>query len=327
MTLSNDKLLEMYRDMWRVRTLETRLEENHKRGLVPGFFHSGVGQEASLVGCAYALEKSDYFFPDHRSHGLILVAGTPGGKLMAELHGRATGICGGKGGSLHMADPAVGNLGNNAIQGSIAATALGPAFAAKLRQDGRVSAVFLGDGTMGRGEVYESVNLATVWKLPVVYVCLNNLYAISLRVRDAFVPEDLADLVSGFGIERRVADGNDVEAVYETVLEAVGRGRRDEGPTFVEFKTYRWQGHFGGDPDADRPAEEKRYWLEERDPIKIAGERLVARGAATTGGLQQVQAAVDQEVQGWIDYALASPAPEVSAATAHVYVGLEVPGR
>lgn len=327
MTIPNGRLLDMYRDMWRMRTLENRLEESHKQGLVPGFFHSGVGQEAALVGCAHALEKTDYFFPDHRSHGLILIGGTPGEKVMAELHGKATGICGGKGGSLHMADPSVGNLGNNAIQGSIAATALGPAFAAKMRKDGRVSTVFVGDGTMGRGEVYESVNLATIWKLPVIYVCLNNLYAISLRVRDAFIPEDLAELVSGFGIERRVADGNDIEVVYETMLEAIGRGRKDEGPTFIEFKTYRWQGHFGGDPDADRPPEEKTYWMEERDPIKIAGQRLVERGAVTEENLKRIKQEVDDEIQSWIDYALESPEPDVSAATAHVYVGLEVPGR
>jgi pyruvate dehydrogenase E1 component alpha subunit len=327
MALPNDQLLIMYRDMWRMRTMEYRLEEKHQEGLVPGFFHSGVGQEASLVGCAHALAKTDYFFPDHRSHGLILVAGTPGEKVMAELFGKATGICGGKGGSMHIADPSVGNFGNNAIQGSIAATALGPAFAAKLRKDGRVSAVFLGDGTMGRGEVYESINLATIWRLPVVYVCLNNLYAISLRVQDAFVPQDLADLVSGFGIERRVADGNDIEVVYDTMSEAIGRGRRDQGPTFIEFKTYRWQGHFGGDPDADRPEKEKRYWIEERDPIKLAGQRLVKRRAAKQQDLARIQQEVAEEVQGWIDYALASPEPELSAATANVYVGLEVPGR
>jgi TPP-dependent pyruvate/acetoin dehydrogenase alpha subunit len=327
MSIADGKLLEMYRDMWRMRTLENRLEESHKQGLVPGFFHSGVGQEAALVGCAHALDKTDYFFPDHRSHGLILIAGTPGEQVMAELHGKATGICGGKGGSLHMADPAVGNLGNNAIQGSIAATALGPAFAAKLRGDGRVSAVFLGDGTMGRGEVYESVNLATIWKLPVIYVCLNNLYAISLRVQDAFVAKDLADLVSGFGIERRVADGNDIEVVYDTMQEAIERGRQDEGPTFIEFKTYRWQGHFGGDPDADRPAEEKRYWTEERDPIKLAGQALIAREAARAPDLARIEREVAEEVQGWIDFALASPDPDVSAATQHVYTGLEVPGR
>jgi pyruvate dehydrogenase E1 component alpha subunit len=226
-----------------------------------------------------------------------------------------------------MADPSVGNLGNNAIQGSIAATALGPAFASQMRKDGRVSAVFLGDGTMGRGEVYESVNLATIWRLPVIYVCLNNLYAISLRVQDAFVPDDLAELVSGFGIERRVADGNDIEVVYDTMSEAVARGRRDEGPTFLEFKTYRWQGHFGGDPDADRPVDEKRYWMEERDPIKLAGQKLVQRGAATEPELARIQREVDGEVQGWIDYALASPEPDLSAATEHVYVDLEVPGR
>ena len=141
------------------------------------------------------------------------------------------------------------------------------------------------------------------------------------------MPEDLAELVSGFGIERRVADGNDIEVVYETMMEAVERGRRDEGPTFIEFKTYRWQGHFGGDPDADRPAEEKRHWMEERDPIKIAGLRLVEREAATEQDLTASTQQVDDEVQGWIDYALASPEPDISAATADVYVGLEVPGR
>jgi pyruvate dehydrogenase E1 component alpha subunit len=161
----------------------------------------------------------------------------------------------------------------------------------------------------------------------VIYVCLNNLYAISLRAQDAFVPEDLAELVSGFGIERRVADGNDIELVYETMMEAIEKGRRDGGPTFIEFKTYRWQGHFGGDPDADRPAEEKRYWMEERDPIRIAGQRLVERKAVTEADLQRVKEEVDAEVQGWIDFALSSPEPDISAATAHVYVGLEVPGR
>ncbi|MCL4459940.1 MAG: thiamine pyrophosphate-dependent dehydrogenase E1 component subunit alpha [Chloroflexi bacterium] len=323
--VTNEDLIQMFRDMCLIRSFETHLEQHFKKGEIPGFFHSGVGQEAVLAGVARALTSRDYFFPDHRGHGIIILKSEPH-KIMAEIFGRSTGVCKGKGGSLHIADIAVGNLGNNGIQGSILATCLGPAVAAQIRKTDQVTAVFFGDGTIGRGEFHESLNMASVWKLPIVYLCVNNLYAISTPLREAHPVEDLVEMVVGYKIQTKVVNGNDIVAVYQATSEAVAHCRDGKGPYFLEFKTYRWQGHFSGDPASYRPAEELEYW-KARDPIKRLREKCIGEGIATEAQLTEIQRRVDEEIEDMIRFAQESPFPALEEATTDIYVGRRVEGK
>jgi pyruvate dehydrogenase E1 component alpha subunit len=313
-------LLDLYRDMWTVRAFEFGLEREFKKGNVPGMLHTGVGQEAPQAAIAANLTKTDCFFPDHRCHGLLVLAGTPGEKIMAELFGRATGVCSGKGGSLHSADPSVGNFGDNAVEGSMMATALGPALAWKMRKEPKVSTVIIGDGTVGRGEFHESINMAVIWKLPVLYCCINNGYAISTPVAEAHASGNIVDMARGYGLPCVQVDGNDIEAAYEATRTAIEYIRSGNGPYFLEFKTWRWQGIFSGE---FRPADEVKHWKEDRDPIKLAAEKARARGVSDDL-LTGIQKEVEEQVEGWIQFALNSPMPNPEKAVSNVYVGWEI---
>lgn len=324
--LTEQDLISMYRDMVLIRTFEEKVEEYSKKGHIPGFIHLGIGQEATQVGCIRALKKTDYKFPDHRSHGIIILCGSPPERVMAEIFARKTGLCEGKGGSMHIADVAVRNFGNNGIQGSSLVTCLGPALTSKIKKTGDVTAVFFGDGTVGRGEFHESLHLAALWKLPIVYVLVNNGYAISTRAIDSHPLEDLADMGCAYGIPGKVVDGNDVEAVYEAMVEAVERARGGGGPTLLEAKTYRWQGHFAGDPAAYRPEEEVLAW-KQKCPIKRLGEKLLSMKVVSSEDLENIRAGVLAEVERMIDFALSSPGPDPEDALKFVFVGREVRGR
>ena len=314
-------LLDLYRDMWTVRSFEFGLEREFKKGVVPGMLHTGVGQEATQAAIAANLRTTDAFFPDHRSHGLLVLAGTPGEKIMAELFGKATGVCSGKGGSLHSADPSVGNYGDNAVEGSMMVTALGVALGFQMQGRDDLAAVIVGDGTSGRGEWHESLNLAATWKLPVLYCCVNNGYAISTAVGKSHATANLYEFAAAYKIPSVQVDGNDAVAAYEATAKAVAHIRAGEGPYFVEYKTWRWQGIFSGE---FRPAEEVRYWKEEHEPISMLRERILAGGVAHEADLDQIKAEVDAGVEEWIAFALASPPPDLAKATANVYVGWEV---
>ena len=314
-------LLDLYRDMWTVRSFEFGLEREFKKGVVPGMLHTGVGQEATQAAIAANLRTTDAFFPDHRSHGLLVLAGTPGEKIMAELFGKATGVCSGKGGSLHSADPSVGNYGDNAVEGSMMVTALGVALGFQMQGRDDLAAVIVGDGTSGRGEWHESLNLAATWKLPVLYCCVNNGYAISTAVGKSHATANLYEFAAAYKIPSVQVDGNDAVAAYEATAKAVAHIRAGEGPYFVEYKTWRWQGIFSGE---FRPAEEVRYWKEEHEPISMLRERILAGGVAHEDDLDQIKAEVDAGVEEWIAFALASPPPDPAKATANVYVGWEV---
>jgi TPP-dependent pyruvate/acetoin dehydrogenase alpha subunit len=324
MALDFETLFDLYRDMWTIRAFEQGLEREFKKGNVPGMLHTGLGQEATQAAVSAHLDPTDCFFPDHRCHGMFLLAGTPGEKIMAELFGRATGICSGKGGSLHSADPSVGNFGNNAVEGSMMATVLGPALAWKMRHEPKVACVMIGDGTVGRGEFHESLNLAQTWKLPVLYACVNNQYAISTWVGASHVSPNIVDIARGYQLPCVQVDGNDIEAAYEATRVAVEYIRAGNGPYFVEYKTYRWQGVFHGE---FRPAEEVRHWKEDRDPIKLAREKLLGGGRAQPNDLDQVEAGVKAEIERWIDFALKSPLPDPAKATSDVYAEWEVAPR
>jgi pyruvate dehydrogenase E1 component alpha subunit len=317
-----ETLIDLYRDMWLIRAFEFGLEREFKMGNVPGMLHTGVGQEATQAALAAHLRATDCFFPDHRCHGINALAeekhGGRGARIMAELFGRATGVCSGKGGSLHSANPAVGNFGDNAVEGSFMATVLGVALAWQMRQQPNVACCIIGDGTVGRGEFHESLNMAAIWQLPVLYACVNNGYAISTAVGKAHASADIVDLARGYGFPCVQVDGNDIEAAYAAVAHAIEHIRSGRGPYFLEFVTWRWQGIFSGE---FRPAEEVKYWKEERDPIKLARARILTRTELGAGDLDAIEAGVKQQIEDWIEFAKQSPMPDPAKATADVYVG------
>jgi pyruvate dehydrogenase E1 component alpha subunit len=240
---------------------------------------------------------------------------------MAELFGRATGVCSGKGGSLHSANPKAGNFGDNAVEGSYMATVLGVALSYQMRGQPNVACCIIGDGTVGRGEFHESLNMAAIWKLPVLYACVNNGYAISMPVGKGHASADIVDLARGYGFPCVIVDGNDIELAYAAVQKAIAHIRAGNGPYFLEFKTWRWQGLFSGE---FRPAEEVKYWKEDRDPLKLARAKILAQGKLTAEDLGRIEAEVKAEIEQWIDFAKSSPMPDPAKATADVYVGWEV---
>lgn len=319
--MSTEQYLAMYRDMWRVRKFELALEREFKRGKVPGMLHTGLGQEATLVAIAHSLRREDGIFPDHRCHGLLFLKGTPGEKIMAELFGKATGVCSGKGGSLHSADASVNNFGDNAVEGSFMVTALGVGLGWKMQGKDSLVAVMVGDGTAGRGEWHESLNLASVWKLPILYCCVNNGYAISTPVAFSHATGDLVEFAAGYKIPAVQVDGNDLLAAYQATQEAVAYIRSGKGPYFIEYKTWRWQGLFSGE---FRPKEEVKYYMEEHEPISMAQADLLKRGIADEKQLEVIEKEVENEIEGWVQFAVDSPQPDPAKATANVYVGWEV---
>lgn len=320
--LSLETLKQMYAEMFEVREFEENIDVYSKKGEIPGFVHLGVGQEAVQVGTIHALKKTDYKYPDHRCHGAIALMSSDKKAVMAEIFGKATGINGGRGGSMHITDLKVRNMGNNGIQGSNVVSALGPAFYSQLKGNDDVTAVYMGDGTLGEGACHESINLAATWKLPVIYVLANNQYAIATHYSEAYNVEQLAQWADGYGVPNEVVDGNDVIAVYDAMTRAVERARKGEGPTVLELMTYRWQGHFAGDPAAYRPDEEVEYW-KGRCPIKKLKGQLIEQGV-TEEEITAMEDKVKAEIAELIDYARKSPLPKAEDAMKHVYCNREV---
>ena len=316
--------LKMYRDMLRVRKFEQALEREFKLGNVPGMLHTGIGQEATMVAVAHSLRTKDGLFPDHRSHGLLFLKGTPGERIMAELFGKATGVCSGKGGSLHSADKSVNNFGDNAVEGSFMVTALGVALGWQMQSSDSLAAVMLGDGTAGEGAWHESLNLAAAWKLPVLYCCVNNGYAISTPVGKSHATGDLYKFAAAYDMPSVQVDGNDLMAVYEVTQKAVEHIRAGKGPYFIEYITWRWQGLFMGE---FRDKEEVRYWKEVHEPIKLADEDMLQKGIASIELLKQIENEVQEEIESWVTFAKQSPDPDPAKATENVYVGWEVETR
>jgi pyruvate dehydrogenase E1 component alpha subunit len=316
--------LKMYRDMLRVRKFEQALEHEFKLGNVPGMLHTGIGQEATMVAVAHSLRTKDGLFPDHRSHGLLFLKGTPGERIMAELFGKATGVCSGKGGSLHSADKSVNNFGDNAVEGSFMVTALGVALGWQMQGSDALAAVMLGDGTAGEGAWHESLNLAAAWKLPVLYCCVNNGYAISTPVGKSHATGDLYKFAAAYDMPSVQVDGNDLMAAYEVTQKAVEHIRAGKGPYFIEYITWRWQGLFMGE---FRDKEEVRYWKEVHEPIKLADEDMLQKGIASIELLKQIENEVQEEIESWVTFAKQSPDPDPAKATENVYVGWEVETR
>lgn len=326
MSLTKAESLKLYEGIARVRNFEQQAYDNFGSGLVYGFVHVGVGEEAVASGVCANLEQKDYVSTYHRGHGHMLLKGLDSKKMFAEICGKATGYNRGKGGSQHISDITKGVIGSNGIVGAGQLLAVGPAIKAKIKGTDDVSVVFFGDGASNEGAFHESLNFTSAQKLPVVYVLLNNLYAISTKQQEATNVTDLADRAHGYGIPGVVVDGNDVFAVYEAAKEAVERARKGEGPTLIECKTYRWYGHFVGDPCLYRTDEEVEEW-KKKDPLLKARNKLLEEGIATEEELDAIEKAAAEEMIEAVKFAEESPFPENSVALEDVYTDIIEEGR
>jgi pyruvate dehydrogenase E1 component alpha subunit len=318
--LANDLLIRFYRTMVRVRRFEERARVEYRRGALPGMLHLSVGEEAVSVGSCTALEPGDSITSNHRGHGHCIAKGGDVRRMFAELLGKQTGYCGGKGGSMHIADPSLGIIGANGIVGGGLPIATGCGLAARMRGDGRVTLCFFGDGASNQGSFHESLNLAALWKLPVVYVCENNLYAVSTRQNRAQAIADIASRAAGYGMPGVVVDGQDVCAVHHVVGEAVRRARAGDGPTLVEAKTYRWYGHCEADPPTTvyRTKEEEAAWRL-RDPIALLRAKLLADSISTEAELEGWDAEEELLIEEAVRFARDSPDPPVASAREGVF--------
>ena len=311
-------LAEMLRRMILVREFELRAIEERHGGLIPGFIHSCVGQEATAVGACLALRLDDVITSTHRGHGHLIGKGGDPKYMMAELAARSPGYCLGRGGSLHMADFNLGILGANGIVGGGVPIAVGAALAFAIRKEPRLALAFFGDGATNEGSFHEAANQAGVWELPVIFFCENNLYGEGTALERCTPITDLVQRASGYGIYGILVDGNDVLAVYEAVSEAAERARSGCGATFIEAKTYRWRGHYEGDPQVYRPAEEIEAW-KLRDPIAGFRTRLLQSGLFQDGDLDELHSQVINLLNEAVSFAAVAPKPVPEDALAGVY--------
>jgi len=320
MSPTHDLLLEMYRRMRRIRCFDEEACALLAAGTITGAVHTSIGQEAAAVGACMAVRDDDYMAGNHRSHGHPIGKGAALGPLMAELLGRTTGVCKGKGGSMHLADFAIGSIGESGIVGAGIPLATGAALSAQMRAAQQVALCFFGDGASNEGVFHESLNMAAVWKLPVVYLCENNLYAATTPAHTTTTVPNVADRAAAYGIPGVVVDGQDVVAVYDAVSEAVRRARAGAGPTLVEAKTYRYREHAEGFaiPGNYRTPEEIAAW-EQRDPIVLHRRRLIADAVLGEEAAVRMDAAVRDEVRRAVEFARASPLPDPADAFNDVY--------
>jgi len=303
-----DKLKMMYQTMVTIREFEERLYNLFLTEDMPGTMHQYTGQEAIAAGVCAALRPDDYITSTHRGHGHAIAKGVSLRCLMAEIFAKDTGCCRGMGGSMHMTDPRVGMLGATGIVGGGIPIATGAALSAKLRGSGQVAVSFFGDGASNIGAFHESLNQAGAWKLPVIYVCENNLYGLSIRITEATAVSDIATRATSYGFPGKVVDGNDALAVYSATLEALERARCCEGPTLIECKTYRQRGHSRFEKSTYRTEEEVQHWLKS-DPIPLFQDFLIKQGILTQEEAKQVRQEVLVELEDAVSFARQSPEP------------------
>jgi pyruvate dehydrogenase E1 component alpha subunit len=318
--MTAEQSLRMYRRMVMIRLFEEQVNDLYTRALMPGLAHLYIGQEAVAVGVCEALRPDDYITSTHRGHGHCLAKGARLDRMFAELLGKEAGYCKGKGGSMHIADPDTGNLGANAIVAGSAGIATGAAFSAQRLGNRRVCVCFFGEGALGQGVLYEVMNMAALWKLPVVYVCENNLYNEYTPASET-TAGDPVQRAPSFGVRAESVDGQDVRAVYAAAKKLLDRARGGEGPGFLMANTYRFLGHHVGDVARDyyRSKSEEQEWRGARDPIKLFAEWLAAQGMADHARLAQMQAEVTAEIETAVQFALAAPYPAVDQVDQDVY--------
>ena len=319
MSFPKKKLIEMYTTMVKIRLFESKVSELFAANKIPGVVHLYIGEEAVASGVCATLTDADYITSTHRGHGHLLAKGGVIKYMLAEMFGKKTGYCKGKGGSMHIADIELGILGANGIVGGGPPLATGAALAAQYRDTDAVAVCFFGDGASNQGTTHEAMNLAACWKLPVIFVNENNMYGLSACTLDTMCIADVADRASAYGIPGVVVDGNDVTAVYEATVEAVKRARKGQGPTLIECKTYRHQGHTEGDPGtAYRSKEEIADW-KKKDPIPRFEKKLIKLKVITRKKMDAIKQAIDTELEEGIRFAEESPYPDHSDVTTDVY--------
>lgn len=322
MEISKERLLGLYTTMVKIRLFEDRIVDLYARGLVPGLAHLYIGEEAVAAGACGVLREDDYITSTHRGHGHVIAKGADLKLMMAELFGKKTGYCKGKGGSMHIADMNIGILGANGIAGGGIPIAVGAGLSIKLRKTDQVSACFFGDGSSNNGTFHESLNLASVHRLPVIFICENNQYGISVSQARHQLIKDIAIRATSYDMPGVVVDGNDVIEVYGAVSKAVRRARAAEGPTLIECKTYRWRGHHEGDPNQGRryrTTEEIEEW-KKKDPIPRLAERLLEQKALTKKRMASIEAKIAEEIDQAVAYANESGFPSVEEMYEDVYL-------
>jgi pyruvate dehydrogenase E1 component alpha subunit len=326
MAVRKEVLVDMYEKMTLIRAFEDKVHELFAAGKIPGFVHLYAGEEAVAVGVCAHLRKEDYITSTHRGHGHCIAKGCDVKYMMAELFCKETGYCKGKGGSMHIADVEIGMLGANGIVGAGGPLAVGAGLSIKLRKTDNVVACFAGDGAFNQGTIQESMNLASIWKLPVIFVCENNMYAISMRstAPTALQPRwstarDISDRAAGYGIPAVTIDGNDVMAVYEAAAEAVKRAREGMGPSVIVCNTYRYYGHFEGDPMVYRSREEEAE-AKKNDPIMRFRAKLIGMGTLTEKEAKAIEEASRKKVGEAVKFAEESPPVKPEEAYTDIFV-------
>jgi pyruvate dehydrogenase E1 component alpha subunit len=321
--IKKDTLLSIYETMVKIRVFESRVSELFAQGKLPGFIHLYIGEEAVATGVCAHLNEGDYITSTHRGHGHLIAKGGDLKLMMAELYGKRTGYCKGKGGSMHIADVDLGILGANGIVGGGPPIATGAGFAIKYQEKENVVVCFFGDGASNQGTTHEGMNMASIWKLPVIFVCENNFYGISLSQAHHQSISDIADRAAAYDIPGVVVDGNDVTAVYEAAAEAVKRARAGHGPSLIECKTYRHRGHFEGDPTVYRSKDEVDAWMK-KDPIPRYEASLRHMGLLDDAKILAVHKEMEDRVDEAIRFAEMSPWPDPSELLEDIYTGPSV---
>ncbi|MFZ0612920.1 MAG: thiamine pyrophosphate-dependent dehydrogenase E1 component subunit alpha [Desulfobacterales bacterium] len=314
MAAVKEDLIALYRTMVTIRQFETRAGELFAAGRIPGFIHLSLGQEASAVGVCSCLRADDYLTTTHRGHGHIIAKGADLKKMVAELFGRQTGYCKGKGGSMHIADFSLGILGANGVVAGGLPIIAGAGFSIRMRKTDQVAVCFFGDGAANRGPVHEVMNLAAVWKLPVVFVVENNQFASTTAHRDACAVEDISLRAAGYNMPGTTVDGNDLLQVRQAAETAVARARRGDGPSLLENRTYRIRGHFEGDPQKYRRPADVEAWQNDNDPIARFSRFLFREEVLTADMEKDIWDAVAIELTAAVEFAEQSPWPEPGQA-------------
>ncbi len=316
--LTPETLRESLRKMYLIRKFEEGAEDSYTRGLIHGTMHLSIGQEASAVGACVGLSDSDKITSTHRGHGHCVAKGADMGRMFAEFFGKETGYCRGRGGSMHIADVEKGNLGANGIVGGGLPIAVGAALSAKRLNTGAVTVCFFGDGANNEGAFHEALNMASVWKLPVVFFCENNRYGMSTSTERSTAVKQIADRAAGYSMPGVTVDGNDFSAVAEVMATATERAKAGNGPSLIESMTYRWRGHSKSDRNRYRTKEEIADWMD-RDPIPRMAEMLIAHGIMDAQGVAEMESEADRTIAQAIEFAASSPAPNLADLTRDVY--------
>ena len=318
-TYSQEQLRDVLKRMYLIRRFEEGAEECYTRGLIHGTMHLSIGQEASAMGICMPMRPDDQITSTHRGHGHCIAKGAKVDRMFAEFFGKTTGYCKGRGGSMHIADVSQGNLGANGIVAGGIPIAVGAALSAKMQKNNKVVISFFGDGANNEGAFHESLNMASIWKLPVVFVCENNGYGMSTSTARSTAVENIADRAAGYSMPGVVVNGNDFSAVAEVSTVAIDRARRGEGPSLIECKTYRHRGHSKSDRNRYRTKEEIEEWKTSRDPIQLFEAELQQYGLIDEAGVNAVRSEVETEIAAGIAFAQQSPSPASTAVLEYVY--------